>query len=236
GPYPPAAGQPGSTAIGKEDSSIVAWATGFQDYLVGPNVDPEWQTPENALGSAEGTSFDIVSLGQSGEITLTFDKAIADGAGPDFAVFENSFSDTFLELGWVEVSSNGVDFFRFPNDSLTASAVGAFGSVDPTNITGYASKYRQGFGTPFDLAELADVDALLDTSAISHVKVIDIIGDGSALDSSGDAIYDPFPTSGSAGVDLDAIGVLNQVPEPSAILIALLGFSALRLAGRGRQF
>jgi hypothetical protein len=173
-------------------------------------VDLQWRTPDLALGKAVGTSFDIVSLGRGGEITLTFSSGIGNGPGWDFAVFENSFSDTFLELGFVEVSSDGENFFRFPNDSQTRLPVGGFGAVDPTDITGYASKYRQGWGTPFDLSELAGVSPLLNVNRVMSVKIIDIVGDGSALDSSGDVIYDPYPTVGSAGVDLDAIGVIHE--------------------------
>ena len=138
GPYAPAAGKPGSTAISKDDASIVQWATGYKDYLPGTNVDATWKTPEKALGKAVGDSYDVVVLGDHGSITLTFGGYITNGAGNDFAVFENSFSDTFLELGWVEVSSDGVNFFRFPNYSLTPNPVGGFGSVDTTNINGLA--------------------------------------------------------------------------------------------------
>ena len=69
-------------------------------------------------------------------------------------MFENGFADNFLELAFVEVSSNGIDFVRFPDESLTQTTtqVGSFGSLDPTNIDGLAGKYRVGFGTPFDLA------------------------------------------------------------------------------------
>ncbi len=212
GPYAPAAGQFGSTAIAMDDPAIIAWATDWKQYTPGTEVSATFQTPEKALGPAVGTSFDIVSLGRGGEITLQFDIPIRDGLGSDFAVFENSVTDTFLELAFVEVSSNGTDFFRFDTDSLTASSVGGFGSVDPTNIDGFAGKYRQGFGTPFDLNDLAGVSADLDVSAISHVRLIDIVGDGSQTDSSGDTVYDPYPTVGSAGFDLDAIGVINQAP------------------------
>ena len=211
GPYAPAAGQEGSTAISKDDTAIVGWATGYENYIVGDSVSTSWQTPEKALGEAAGNSTDIVCLGRGGQITLTFDVPIVDGPGWDFATFENGFSDTFLELGYVEVSSNGTDFFRFSNDSLTESAVGAFGSVDATQITGYCSKYKQGYGTPFDLAELDGVSDLLDVNNISYVRIVDIVGDGTDLDSSGDVIYDPYPTSGSAGVDLEAVAVLNNV-------------------------
>jgi len=41
------------------------------------------------------------------------------------------------------------------------------------------------------------------------------VGDGSNLDSLGEVIYDPYPTSGSAGFDLDAVGVSNGAPYPA---------------------
>lgn len=237
GPYPPAAGASGSTALAKDDPRFVAWATGWTNYLVGTDCNAQWQTPEKALGPATGASTDIVCLGNGGQITLTFDAFISDGPGWDFAVFENSFSDTFLELAFVEVSSNGVDFFRFPNASLTPNPVAAFGAVDPTNLHNLAGKYRAGFGTPFDLAELDGASPLLDVRAISHVKIIDIVGDGSALDSEGRPIYDPHPTTGSGGFDLEAVGVINAapVPEPSVALLAISALGAVAGIGRWRR-
>ncbi len=211
GPYPPAAGQAGSTAVFMDDAAFIAWATGWQNYIPGEAVTSTWQDPQKALGPAEGTSFDIMSLGRSGEITLTFDQPIRNGPGWDFAVFENSFSDTFLELAYVEVSSDGETFVRFDNDSLSPSPVGAFGSTDPTDVQGFGGKYRQGYGTPFDLGDLATKDEVLSGAVqlhrITHVKIVDIIGDGSDVDTSADVIYDPYPTSQSAGFDLDAVGV-----------------------------
>ncbi|MDG2222133.1 MAG: DUF4465 domain-containing protein [Rubripirellula sp.] len=209
GPYAPAADQPGSTAIAMDDSSIVGWASEVVRYEPGTNVDVEFQTPGRALGPAEGTASDVVSLGRGGMVTLGFDAPIRDGLGFDFAVFENSFSDTFLELAHVEVSSNGVDFTRFPGDSLTAGPVDAFGSVDPSSIDQLAGKYRAGFGTPFDLGRLEGFDPDLDLTRVTHVRLVDIVGDGAATDASGDPIYDPFPTEGSAGFDLDALAVIR---------------------------
>ena len=212
-PYPPAAGQPGSTAIYKDSSSFVAWATGYVDYHVGPEVDAQFQTPGKALGKAVGDSYDIVTLGRGGRITMTFSKPIINGSGWDFAVFENSISDTFLELAWVEVSSDGIHFFRFANFSWTREAVTAYGNVDPTYIHGYAGKYRQGYGTPFDLDELKNVSSRLDVNNVSWVRLIDIVGDGNATfsyDGKNYKIFDPYPTTGSAGFDLDAIGVIHQ--------------------------
>ncbi|QDT08965.1 DUF4465 domain-containing protein [Planctomycetes bacterium K23_9] len=210
GPYAPAAGQVGSSAIAHDDVSFVAWASRVEDYTVGSDVEIEFQTQANALGPAQGSSPGIVSLGRGGTLTLAFDAPIRNGLGADFAVFENSFSDTFLELGYVEVSSDGVNFFRFESDSQTPAAVGAFGSVDPTDINNLAGKYRAGFGTPFDLAELVGSSSLLDTTRVTHVRLVDVVGDGSALDASGDVIFDPFATVGSAGLDVDAVGVIHQ--------------------------
>ena len=226
GPYAPAAGEDGSTAIYMDDESFVGWATGYLDYNAGDRVDATWQTPEQALGQAVGDSYDIVCLGAGGSITLTFEQAITDGDGYDFAVFENSFNSTFLELGYVEVSSDGVNFFRFDNDSQTASPVSAFGAVDPTDIDGLAGKYQQGYGTQFDLSDLSYDASLLDINNVEYIRILDIIGDGTYYDSDGDIIYDPYMTSGSAGFDLDAIGVINAVPIPGAIWIMLTGLSA----------
>jgi hypothetical protein len=211
GPYPPAAGEAGSTAIDKDDPVFVAWVTGWEKYEPGAEVDAAFQTPEKAVGKAAGNSSDVVSLGRGGQITMTFDTPIENGNGWDFAVFENAFSDTFLELAYVEVSADGSNFVRFDNDSLTPEPVAGFGAVDPTNIDSFAGKYRQGYGTPFDLEDVG-----LDQA--TYVRLIDIVGDGSDKDTSGDIIYDPFPTVGSAGLDLDAIGVSNGAAYPGGEL------------------
>ena len=239
GPYAPAAGQPGSTALSKDDAGFIDWASGWQDYLPGAEVDAQFQTPDKATGVAVGDSFDIVTLGRGGSITLTFDNAISNGPGADFAVFENSFSDTFLELAWVEVSSDGTNFARFPGISLTPGPVNAFGSTDPTNIDGFAGKYKQGFGTPFDLDMLA-VDATLDLANINYVRIVDIVGDGNTFDNATAAqggphpVYDPYPTIMSAGFDLDAIGVIHTatVPVPAALWLFLSGLAGFGLSAR----
>jgi hypothetical protein len=222
GPYAPAAGEPGSTAVSMDDPAFTDWASGWVDYVPGDGLASTWMNPQEAIGPAEGTSFDIVSLGRGGEITMTFDPPIKNGLEWDFAIFENSFSDTFLELAYVEVSSDGDHFVRFDNDSLTTGPVGGFGAIDPTDIEGFAGKYRQGFGTPFDLSSLATKDevltGLVKLNEISYVKIIDIIGDGTYFDTSGDSIWDPYPTAQSSGFDLDAVGVryhqiINSAPE-----------------------
>jgi hypothetical protein len=236
GPYAPKAGVSGTTAIHMSSTDFVAWATGVDEYIAGTNVAASWQDTSKALGPATGTSTDITCLGNQGSITLTFDNAICNGAGWDFAIFENSFSDTFLELGFVEVSTDGTHYVRFATSSLTASAVGGFGSVDPTNIDGFAGKYRAGYGTPFDLSDLAGQDnyEYLDLNCINYVRIVDVLGDGSELDDDGNPIYDPYPTSGSAGFDLNGVGVIHAVPEPAACA-AVAGLAVLGLALRRRH-
>jgi hypothetical protein len=155
-----------------------------------------------------------MSLGAGGQITYFFPTAIANGPGFDFALFENSFSDDFLELAQVAVSSDGVHFVTLPHAYLGTQSIMGFGSHDPTLIFGLAGKYRVGFGTPFDLETLAwhpsTQNGQLDLHAIRYLKVSDLEGDGRHFDSFNHPIYDPYPTQGSAGLDLEAIGILNS--------------------------
>ncbi|MCH2073403.1 MAG: hypothetical protein MK130_00870 [Puniceicoccaceae bacterium] len=243
-PYADVVGTATTTAVAKDDAAIVAWATTVASYTAGTNVDPVWQDATKGLGAAEGTSFNIVCLGRGGEITLEFQQPIIDGTGADFAVFENSFSNQFLELAWVEVSSDGIHFLRFPNFSQTPSPVGGFGTIDAKKIHGFAGKYRAGYGTPFDLAEIraAHAASLLDSSLfpssysadllanfdevdfdnIRYIRLIDVVGDGSQYsalrftENQGSIIYDPYPTTGSAGFDLDAVAVIHQLDTSGA--------------------
>jgi hypothetical protein len=238
GPFPPAAGQPGSTAIAAGDPRFIEWASNVVNLTRGPqNISnpaiglASFGTASNALGpsDAAANTAGVVSLGDGGQITLGFAQPIRDGAGPDFAVFENGFASgglAFLELGFVEVSSDGTNFFRFPaiSDTQTSTQVASFGLLDATNLNNLAGKYIAGFGTPFDLSELAGVSPLLDVNDVRFVRILDVVGSIDPLyathDSIGNIVNDPWPTSSaSSGFDLDAVGVINAVPEPSGIVI-----------------
>ena len=211
---PPAAQQPGSTAIAMDDEAIVAWASEVTSIDFGDEVGEDWNHTENALGPAGGTGADVVSLGRGGSITLGFVHPVTDGPGYDFAVFENAFLDDFIELAFVEVSSDGEHFVRFDTLYLGTEPIGAYGQQSPQLVQGFAGKYRQGFGTPFDLALLAHDPAvrsgLVDLSAITHIRIVDVVGDGGVTDSFGNSVYDPYPTVDSAGFDLDAVGILQN--------------------------
>jgi hypothetical protein len=183
GPYAPSAGQTGSTAIYRTDPNIVEWATtavierGLIDISTPQLGYVDYGSDVNCLGIAEGGIYGVVSLGDGGIATLGFQHQIMNGDGFDFVVFENSYSDTFLELAFVEVSSDGQNFFRFDAVSLTDpnKQVGTFGSVVATNINNLAGKYRAGYGTPFDLQELAGIEGL-DVNNVMYVRVIDVVG------------------------------------------------------------
>lgn len=206
----------GSDGIAATNPAIFCWADGVASYVPGANVSNQFLNATNALGPAEeGDGFNggtnVVSLGDAGTITLTFPAQITDGPGPDFAVFENAFSEDFLEFAFVEVSSDGTNFCRFPCHTLATNPVDAYASSGVTEaaaIGGLAGKHLQGCGTPFDLRELAGLPNL-DIKRVTHVRLVDITGDGSVTDDYGHPIYDPYPTIGSGGFDLDAVAVLN---------------------------
>ena len=203
GPYAPAAGQVGTTALLRTAPQIVAWADRVISYQVGTDCLPQWQDTSKALGPATSDPAHVTCLGEGGTITLGFPGFIKNGPGADFVIFENALADTFIECAFVEVSRDGVNYVRFPNHSLTPSAVNSFGSLDPTNLVGLGCKYRQPYGEPYDLADVGLSDA-------AYVRLVDVIGDGSAHDSDGHSIYDPYPNAQTAGFDLDAIGVINR--------------------------
>ena len=211
----PAEHAPTTTAISKTDPLIVGWATGVQSYRVGPGVNQLMFTdPNAALGRAEGISSAVVSLGDAGEISLSFTKPISNGAGWDFAVFENAFNDSFLELAFIEVSSDGSHFLRFDSAFLGQGPAAPSYSGDAKNLCGIAGSYAAGFGTPFDLGALRNQplarNGTVDLNAIRYVRVVDIVGDGKTIDSFGRPIFDPNPSAPTAGFDLDAIAVLHS--------------------------
>ena len=234
------------------------WATTIVSYSPASGVDPQWSDPNKALGPATGDYEDIVSLGDldrqqidaglpPGQITLSFSDAIRDVNGYDFAVFENALisqldtaagsvtGQMFAEFGYVEVSSNGEDFVRFPAVSLTRAPVGPYGTIEISNIYNLAGKHPNAngicTGTPFDLQEIADrpdvISGVVDINNIKYVRIVDIPGSGDFYDqatahidpatqpylghyTNNHPIYDAWVTFGSGGLDLEAVGVLQE--------------------------
>jgi len=219
--YAPAALKPGSTAISMDSNIFIDWATKCEIKRGWRNISHK-DSGYTSIGdsiSATGKAGEngVISLGDSGIAICQFSKPIVNGKGWDFAVFENTFDDRFLELAFVEVSSDGWRYFRFPSHSLsdTSTQTGAFGITEPENINNLAGKYRYGFGVPFDIDELPDYKDL-NKQSITHIKIIDVVGSllspFAGYDTAGRKVNDPWPTPWpSGGFDLDAIGVIHQL-------------------------
>lgn len=215
--YADKVGTASSTAVSKDSSAIKVWASaavierGFQDISQQNLGYTTVGSSSSTFGKADGN---VVSLGDGGVATLTFDRYIVNGAGPDFAVFENGFADTFLELATVQVSSDGNRFIAFPAVSNTQDII-QVGGFDPLNtkfLHNLAGKYKANYGTPFDLDDLKD-SVGLDLNMVKYVRIIDVIGnikEYATYDMNGNAINDPWSTGfASGGFDLDAVAVLN---------------------------
>ena len=236
GSFAPAAGEPGSTAIHRDSPVIVDWASSCTVERGYINItDPTETCTQSgitsnyaffghdtlAIGYPE-TNMTCVSLGDGGSAIVQFEYPIVNGEGYDFAVFENGFQAVsvpylyFLELGFVEVSSDGEHFVRFPSVSETSNEmqIGSFENLDPTNIYNLAGKYVADYGTPFDLDDLKD-SLGIDLNDITHIKIIDVVGiidsEYSSYDSEGNVINDPWATPfESCGFDFNAVGVINS--------------------------
>ncbi len=206
-----------------------------------------------SLGDLDANELDIGV--PAGRITLVFGdpcepgdaNAIRNGKGYDFAVFENAFVSLYNtgggsvagqmlgELGYVEVSSNGRDFVRFPPVSLTPGPVGKYGTVEISDVHNLAGKHPNAnglcTGTLFDLSDVAQdsmvADGTVDINDIHYVRIVDIPGSGDFYDeaaghiepgtwpewdsyASNHPVYDAWVTFGSGGLDLEAVGVLKE--------------------------
>ena len=222
---------------------FAAWATGAEYAPADQPMAPAWTNANNALGPAEGDNTHLVSLGdldrsqmeaggEPGRITLEVDLPIADQEGPDFAVFENTIMVqftpglVFAELAYVDVSTDGTNFARFPGvalhteETIHTNLPGGRGYAyfDPREVYNLAGKHvnnADSWGTPFDLRDLrwhpSVVSGLVDLAEIRYVRVVDIPGNGHYLDQSFPArpIVDGWLTWGSGGADIDAVGVIN---------------------------
>ncbi|WP_269538621.1 hypothetical protein [Cerasicoccus fimbriatus] len=223
---------------------FTAWANQVIDYspALGTHtngetvVDPYWQYSGEMLGPVTGDFISVASLGDldtaaieadlaPGSVTLQFAEPISDYTGADFVVFENGYllasstgGNIWAELAYVEVSSNGIDYARFPSISLTENPVGPYGAIDATKVYNLAGKhvniYGDCWGTPFDLSDLTDHPLVLvgkvDLDEILRIRLVDIPGSGDFLDSLGNPIYDGWVTWGSGGADIEAVGAIGQ--------------------------
>lgn len=222
-------------AIPGNSELLRGFASGWTEFAPGPNVDASWKTPQNAVGPVGGTGYEgntnVVVLGDRGAITMTFPSAIYDGPGDDLAVFENGFrvngttEADFVELGRLQVSSNGTDFVEFDSATTHTATVSGYAGAPARAYGGLAGRELNGYGTPFDLTSLRNKQAVregkVDLQRITHVRIVDIVGDGNDRDSFGRSIFDAFPTYGSGGFDLRGIGATHLrgagIPRPSVL-------------------
>ncbi len=191
-------------------------------------------------------TYGFIGIDSPGSITFYFATGIFNGPGADLAVRENGFGSGtgfFAELAFVEVSSNGVDFARFPSISLnttSTSTVGTFQYYDMTNVYNLAGKHASNLATPFDLQDLVGNELVLagtvDLSNITYIRLVDVVGNpassgaAGAVDSLGNRILDNWTTYDSGGFDVtiaggvpQAVGILNAVPEPATSGLLLSG-------------
>ena len=147
-------------------------------------------------------------------------------------MFGNAFASTYLKLAYVDVSQDDVHWSRMPNSSLTPGPVGTFpNNMDASNILGLAGKYIVGYGTPFRLSEVG-------LERASYVRLVDVVGDGTNLDSAGNPIYDPYPnafgfTRAASGFS-DASAV-SAVPETRSVVLMLIGGASIAIGSMLRR-
>ena len=231
--FAPQVGFDGTTAIYKDDATIIDWANaitvnrGYKDIAIPNDGYVDYGVPTNALGQANNN---VVSLGDGGEAVLSFNTSISNGAGADFAVFENAFLEedgselAFLELAFVEVSTDGIDYVRFPSITEVSSTtqMDSFGYINAQYIHNFAGKYIQDYGTPFDLSDLIPLinGTTVDLNNINFIKIIDVVGtintDFATYDSENNIVNDPYPSNfSSGGFDLNAVGVIHSASTSS---------------------
>lgn len=235
--FAPQAPLPGNDAIPYDDNRIQEWANSchlqrgwknIADKSLGQTTSGD---SSSAIGGYDAT---LVSLGDSGVATLSFEYAVRNGPGPDFAVFENGFADplnptmAYLELAFVEVSTDGQHFVRFPSvdNRQDTVQIDNFTYSDASLVNNLAGKYIAGYGTPFDLEELKD-SAGIDVNNINFVRIVDVVGSinpaYASHDSEGKIINDAYPTEyPTGGFDLNGVAALNS-NQPT-------GLSDLRLS------
>ena len=155
--------------------------------------------PPESDGQTKG-SLDVVSLGAEGTIVLGFgDRAIVDGEGADFIVFENAFyvggesGRVWAEVGEVSVSRDGEEWRSFecrPEAGGENRYPGCAGwhptrDYDPAKVQPLEPALTGG--DPFDLSEVGLEKA-------RWVRITDVSKKGGAP---------------SAGFDLDAVGIVH---------------------------
>lgn len=224
--FAPQAGLPGSTAIHKDSSIIKAWAPGcvyVNGWLDISDINLGAVSGSNALDASGYPDGAVVSLGDMGSVTYFFENPLVDSQGYDFAIFENGFRDplnssmAFLEFAYVEASSDGMSWTKFPItcnlDTLNQTPMAGV-YTDASKVHNLAGKYIANYGTPFDLFDLA-FSSSLQLDKVHFIRITDVVGsiieNFCSRDQFNHKINDPYPTPiNTGGFDLDALGIIHQ--------------------------
>ena len=249
------------------------WADAVVQYVQGGAVGSDWVTsepftnPQTALGeptrfagtpetfgtattpfSSAYRSYEIVSLGAGGSLTLQFDEPLVDHPlnpyGIDLLIFGNSFysidfgagtATGFIDvnIGKIEVSANGLDYVE-----ISGGADGRFPTVGYLDVTDpfadTAGAVLSDFTKPVNPASLANV-AGLNTAQI--IAAYDGSGGGSGIDLAGSGLNSisyvriSNPVGSLRTIEIDALADVRAVPEPATIgllALATIGISAMR--------
>lgn len=124
------------------DENIIAWAKGVEVVRANTVTIGNYY---DAIGQANTSNYVAIN---SGKATATFDRPITNAEGDDFVVFGNNTNNG---QAYVEVSSNGTDFFRFTEKTSILST---------------------GLGTAYNLDDLDD-NANLDKNNIRLIRLVD---------------------------------------------------------------
>ncbi len=230
-----------SLAASARAQLLSPYATRVVAYDTRGNAGGGVFAPNNLLGAPQGGglaqgSLHVHTLGVGGEATLGFDVTIVDGPGCDLIVAENAFLtgglDVFAEAVFVEVSSDGANFARFPSRYVgPATSPGPYGTRPHGSFSGLAGQTPvlagsaqapnadprdvvESGGDAFDLADLAShplvAQRLVDLRAIRFVRLVDVRS-GLDLDSNGTPILD----AGAGSADVDAVIAIHVAEEPA---------------------
>lgn|GEM_PF-2350592 len=199
-----------SAALAPRNAAATPCADSVASFVVGANGAFQSELlpgiavgPPYGGGASQG-SLDVVSLGDNGSITLSFDdNRIVDGPGVDFRVFENPFlndvsGQTFAEVGIVSASADGVNFFAFPHNASTFAGLAGVTPVYSTPGNGIDPRTPAAGGDGFDLA----------TIGLANARFVRIQDPGAAIPDPGNAF--PVPGVGKSGFDLDAIVAVSS--------------------------